>query len=166
MTIKRLICAGALCLLSACNLAERGEWSSSFATWNSLKAQNGDSYTYASSFGSWTGYTSTTRFTVVNGEVTERSFESSQRLDDGTEQIESWTERGEELGEREAGAPVRTVNEVYAACRDEVLIQNPFANSVGFETDERGLLAACYYVPNGCADDCSKGVNISELKFD
>lgn len=66
---------------------------------------------------------------------------------------ESWTERGEALGSHEHGAPLRTVEELYAACRNEVLTQNRSENTIYLEFGDDGVLEYCQYVPKNCAGD-------------
>lgn len=72
---------------------------------------------------------------------------------------------GAALGSHEAGAAIRTVDELYSVCRDEVLTQNAFANDFYLSFRDDGVLNYCEYAPKDCVDDCSSGVNITDLEF-
>lgn len=60
--------------LSALNNERKLE--ESYNIWLQVKEQYGDSYQYVIPSGSWTGYSTSTTFTVMNGQVTQRSFQS------------------------------------------------------------------------------------------
>ena len=158
-----------LCIsLSAClfNTAKFTELSRSLAAWRNLKSDEGGHYQYTSSFGSFAGFGWTTTLKVLDDEIVERRYEAYQIENGGEKKVtETWVEVGDEVGQRDEGAPPRTVEEVYGVCRDEVLSQSTFSNDIYLEFDSQGLLESCVYVPKGCADDCSTGVNISDLKF-
>ncbi|MOA19825.1 hypothetical protein D3C78_1402300 [compost metagenome] len=49
-------------------------YNESYVKWTKLKAQNGNSYTYQTTFGSWTGGGSTTELKIENGKVTGRNY--------------------------------------------------------------------------------------------
>ena len=155
-------------LLSGCGqFAKQGELDKSLATWQALKAQNGDHYRYETSFGSFSGFGNTTTLTVQGETVVSRAYEA-YRVDGNTGEknvTESWTEVGAEVGSHEAGAAPRTVDDLYRVCRSEVLAQSPLENDFYLEFRDDGVLRTCDYVPKGCVDDCSRGVNITALEF-
>ena len=154
-------------VLAGCSgVVKQSELSSSLETWNALKTQNGDSYHYETSFASWAGFGNKTTLTVQNGEVTARAYEAYRLEGEGQATItESYTEEGTTLGTHEAGAAPRTVDELYGVCRAEVLTQSALANDFYLTFRADGVLETCEYAPKNCADDCSRGVNVTELEF-
>lgn len=164
--VKLLVLVFTGLLLSGCGQSvKQSELDESLATWQNLKAQNGDHYRYETSFASWTGFSSTTTLTVKAGRVTARAYEATYFDQDKTETTETWTEQGSEVGSHEAGAEPRTVDELYGVCRSEVLMQSSAENEFYLEFRGDGVLKDCYYRPKNCADDCLMGVNISGLEF-
>lgn len=165
---KRFIALGlsGVLLVGCAQLAKQGELDRSLAAWNALKAENGESYRYETSFASWAGFGDTTTLSVQSGKVTARAYEAYRLEGDGQTTItESWTEEGAAVGSHEAGAAPRTVDELYGVCRAEVLTKNPLANDFYLFFRDDGVLESCTYVPKGCVDDCSSGVNITGLEF-
>ncbi len=153
-------------LLSGCGqVAEQGELDKSLATWQALKAQNGDHYLYETLFVSWTGFRSITTLTVQASEIVTRAYKSSYTNDEGEEITESWTEEGAAVGSHEAGAEPRTVDELYTECREDVLTQDAAENEFYLEFRNDGVLSSCYYRPLYCQDDCLFGVGIDDLEF-
>lgn len=156
-------------LLSACtriNAAKQSELATSLANWKTLKTQNSNHYTYASTFGSFSGFAWRTTFEVKDDVVVKRQYEETKVDDAGkTSTTVIWTEQGDEVGKNEQGAKARTLEEVYAFCKDEVLNQNPFSNTLILELEDNSILKTCYYIPNGCQDDCSSGLNVRDFGF-
>lgn len=153
-------------VLAGCGgVVQQGELDRSQAAWNALKAQNGNSYRYETSFASWAGFGDKTALTVRDGKVTARAYEAYRYEEGQTTVTESYTEEGAALGTHEAGAALRTVDELYGVCRAEVLTQNALANDFYLEFRADGVLELCTYAPKNCADDCSRGVNVTKLEF-
>lgn len=134
----------------------------SLADWQVLKGRSGGDYQYDVRFASWVGFSATTTLEVRDDEVVLRRYEA---LDAEGMVTESWTEQGAELGSHEHGAPLRTIEELYAVCRNEVLTQDRDENTIYLEFRDDGVLEYCRYVPVDCADDCARGVSIDELRF-
>ena len=133
----------------------------SLGKWRELKAANGNDYLYDSTFLSTFGFGSITTFEITDDQVTARSYEG---FDENGAITETWTERGAEIGSHESGEPARTVEQVYDECRNTVLAQDRDANTVNlvFSND---ILQFCDYSANNCADDCTVGVSIENLRF-
>lgn len=88
----------AIVLTGCSQLAKQGELSESLAVWNALKTENGNSYRYETSFGSWAGFGDTTTLTVHSGEVVVRAYEAYITNGEGEQEItSSWTERARHL---------------------------------------------------------------------
>ena len=134
----------------------------SLTAWRVLKDTKGGNYQYDVRFASWVGYSDTTTLEVRDDEVVLRRYEARDAEGVVTE---SWTEQGEALGSHEYGAPLRTVEELYAVCRDEVLTQDQSENTIYLEFRDDGVLKICQYVSINCADDCARGVRIDDLRF-
>lgn len=99
-------------------------------------------------------------------EVVERRYESSTPTAEGEPIRAAWQETvPEELGRHAEGAPVQTIDELYAACATNVLTQNPARNAITLEFRSDGILHRCLYVPKTCADDCEMGVRIDSITF-
>ena len=138
----------------------------SLETWQQLKTQNGEHYRYKTSFASFFGFGSTTTLTVQAEKVIARTYESYSTNDEGGREAgESWTEEGAALGSHEAGAALRTVDELYGVCRSDVLTQNPLENDLYLVFRDDEVLKTCEYFPKNCADDCFMGVSIAGLEF-
>lgn len=120
----------------------------SLETWIRLKAGHGDHYRYEVRGGFLTFYDVTT-ITVRDGKVVARAYTYVER-DAGDvwrfSDERSWTEAGAAVGGHEHVVAPRTVDELYAACRDDVLTQNPLANTVSLYTDGNGVLSSCTYL--------------------
>lgn len=134
----------------------------SLADWQVLKGHNGGHYQYDVGFASWVGFSDTTTLEVRDDEVVLRRYEAR---DAEGEVTESWTEQGEALGSHEHGAPLQTIEELYAVCRNEVLTRDREENTIYLEFGDDGVLDYCQYVPVDCADDCARGVSIDAFRF-
>lgn len=141
---------------------EADQLAESLTDWQVLKGQNGGSYQYDIIFGSWVGFSSTTTFEVRDDEVVLRGYEGRNAEGKVTE---TWTEEGDALGSHEGYEPLRTIEELYAVCRNEVLTQDRTANDIFLEFRDDGVLEYCEYSPENCADDCFMGVSIDDIRF-
>lgn len=159
-----LVIGLAAALLAGCdpNSQEKDDLAESRSVWLDMKAADDGRYQYTRSDSSWTGYRETTTFLVEDDVVVRRSFEAFDR---NGELVRSFEEEGAEVGSSEGAdaAPALIIDELYEICRDEVLAKDPDDNIIylGFRDD--GILEYCSYVPRDCADDCSEGVDISDL---
>lgn len=148
------------------------EFETSLESWKRLKLDNGTSYTYEISMGSVFGFGSTTKITVKNNLVVSRSFESYSIYDESNNYLShenrlitsSYTETPETIGTHDRGASPLTIDEVYNTCLNDYLFVDTDTNQVIFAVDDFNLIKDCYYVANGCQDDCSIGIMIT--KFD
>lgn len=154
------------------NVDKEGEYGFNFREskieWEKLKARNGNSYIYSVMEESFTGRGSETTITVVRGRVISRYFEAYLVSEnDGTKEV-LYTYREEsknELGSHQEGALPLTMDELYRSCVSQYLIADPDSNEVYFETNDRGIMMLCGFVPFGCQDDCYRGIRISHFSW-
>ncbi|AFD09072.1 hypothetical protein [Solitalea canadensis] len=142
-------------------------YNESYVKWTKLKAQNGNSYTYQTTFGSWTGGGSTTELKIENGKVTGRNYHrfilngSNGKKDT----VASYVETVGDLGSHESGAKLLTIDELYRSCIGEYLVVDEDNNQLFFESNTEGVMYLCGFVPDGCVDDCFNGITIENLKW-
>ncbi len=156
-----------LLILSTLKGVDGLSYNESIEKWTELKRVNGNSYIYQTTLLSWVGFGNITEIKVEEGKVTTRVYKEFY-IDDLTgERImmssNSYTESANEIGSNENGALPLTVDELYNSCVNDYLIVDQENNSIYFETEISGLMTLCGYVPNGCADDCFRGISINSF---
>lgn len=144
------------------NDARLVELAESRALWDEAAAAHGDSYTYSRVTRSFIGFEFATTFVVEGGVVVERHYES-KHVDGGD--VTTWSETGADLGSHSQGHPIATVDELYAQCETEVLVQDEDENFMNLGFDDAGFLRVCTYTPRLCQDDCSRGPVIADIQF-
>ncbi|WP_111709557.1 hypothetical protein [Lutibacter citreus] len=142
-------------------------YNKSLDVWEQLKNENGNSYTYETTFGSWTGFGSTTKLEIKNGIVISRTNHRYQINNSNGEKdpIDSYSETLENLGSHDYGANPLTIDEVYKICAEKYLIVNKKKNIIYFETLENGLISLCGFLPKNCIDDCFTGISIESFNW-
>jgi len=127
------------------------------------RAAKQPSYAFSATSGSFTGALWTYRLTVDSEKVMSRSLES--RDPDGAIS-ESWTEDAPDVGTHDGG-PTAGIDALHAYCLARVLTKPTADNDLFVTIGEDGLMRTCVYVPKGCMDDCSSGVEgLSEIAWD
>lgn len=111
----------AMVLTGCSQLAKQSELDRSLATWNALKAENGEHYRYEVSSAFAIIPPSTTTLTVRDGTVVRRSYVGTDVNNAGEEVPESWTEEGTAVGSHDNGSEPITIDEHYGKCQNEVL---------------------------------------------
>ncbi len=155
-------------LLTSCeksNLNYENSFESSYQEWLNFKQTSGNSYHYVVTGGSVFGPAWQTDITVTNGKVTQRHFKYTTvtGMVNVSAEVLEWTENENEINSHiNSGAAALTLDEVYGKARTEWLIKRKDA-SVYFEANNNGLISSCGYVPDGCMDDCFRGINISSV---
>lgn len=135
----------------------------SFQQWEKIKELNKSSYQYTIVFSSWLGFGYETTIAINNDQFISRQYQS---WDNNRKVIHQWHETStQELGHHKEGAPLKTIEELYAQCRDEVLTLSKHDNEFYIKFDQQGILEHCTSRNKHCADDCSTGVNIKNLQF-
>ncbi|MFC0516891.1 hypothetical protein ACFFGT_21970 [Mucilaginibacter angelicae] len=157
--------------LSACKKdANETAYDKSFKVWQNFKAESKNSYTYTVNSASVFGAGSETKITVQNGVVVARDY-SAYILEYRTANTppakvikDQWHEDKSSLSQHNSGASAITLDQVYQKAKNEWLAADKKKNTIYFETNNNGMISNASYVPNGCQDDCSTGISISEIK--
>ena len=163
-----LLLLTAITILSACKkdgIAKKDEFQDSYKKFTDFKASVSNSYIYVVATGSVFGSSSSTTLTVKNGKVVARSYQHYRRDGNGPNVlVTSWDEDGSSIATHNEGAEPLTLDQVYDKAKNEWLKADTKTNKIYFETDANGLLASCGYVPDGCQDDCFRGITITSIK--
>ncbi|UOE52669.1 hypothetical protein MTO98_16485 [Mucilaginibacter sp. SMC90] len=156
-------------VLTACKKdANDSAYDKSYKVWQNFKADSKNSYAYTVNTGSVFGYGSDTKITVQNGVIIARDFVSytlayTPNGVPGKTTKEQWHEDKALLGQHASGAALLTLDQVYLKAKTEWLAADKKKNTVYFEARNNGMISDASYVPNGCQDDCSIGISISEI---
>lgn len=142
-------------------------YNESLKQWTELKDINGNSYIYQTTFVSWTGFGSITELTIEEGVVTSRVYQEfkTNETNGQREIIDTYTETKTNLGSHDKGAYSLTIDDLYNSCASEYLTVDKENNTLYFETELDGLMSLCGFVPEGCMDDCFRGVKINSFKW-
>jgi len=108
---------------------------------------------------------SRTTITVTNDKVTRRAywFKDNFNYDN---KITTWVESTPKtIGSHKEGFVAINLDNVYAQCRSNILIQDPIENEIYFETENDGLISKCGIFPINCSDDCFMGVIIESITY-
>lgn len=148
-------------------ISHAGDYNSSYQAWAAFKDSSHNSYRYMVTDGSWTGYGTETLITVREGKVVGRSFVSKQIDRNGTAVVttilEEWTESEDQLSTHDKGADPVTLDKIYEKAQQDWLQKRENA-SIYFETRNNGMISLCGYVPDGCQDDCLRGITIGFIE--
>jgi len=141
-----------------------GEFEKSFKTWNTFKSTSGNSYSYTVATSSWTGYSTETTLSVINGQITGRSYiaKGIKGNPSTVYVIEEWNEDVNTLNTHEHGAALLTLDQVYDLAKNDLLLKRANAET-SFEAKNDGLISSAGYVENGCQDDCFRGISIRSI---
>lgn len=141
-------------------------YNESLSKWADLKAVNGNSYIYQTSFSSWVGFGNRTELKIVDGKVIERVYEAFDIGVNGDVTIlDSYSETLDNLGENENGGMPLTIDELYETCAADYLIVDQKNNTIYFETSEDQMMMLCGFTPIDCIDDCYTGIRISAFEW-
>lgn len=136
----------------------------SYKAWTNFKAATGNSYAYTVSTSTWTGYSSETTLTILNGQITGRSFVSKgpKGNDPTVVVLEQWEEDVNSLKTHNRGASLLTLDEIYDLAKNDLLLKRSDAE-VSFEAKNDGMISGAGYVEHGCQDDCFRGIRIKSI---
>lgn len=137
------------------------DFNKSNRAWANFKASSGNSYRFMIGTGSWTGYGTETIITVRNGIVVGRSYVAKAIIRPATTAtiMKEWVEDESNLNTHAEGATSVTLDEIYHKAKTDWLLKRKDATT-SFEAKNNGLISSAGYVPNGCADDCFRGISI------
>jgi hypothetical protein len=156
----------ALLITSSCKqINYAGEFETSYNAWLKFKSDKNNSYSYSVKTSSFSGYTTSTTLTIENGKVIKRNFTATTPGSGPNPQLviqEMWTEEGSTLNTHRNGAPIRTLEEVYAEAKNNWLKKRDNAKTY-FEAKNQGMISTAGYVEDGCMDDCFVGIYITGI---
>lgn len=173
------VLATALCLAAVAPLTAHGDDSAaqlaaSLKKWQAAKITCGGNYSYKVRFSSFAGFGTETEIIVRNNKVAERKFRSwtargriapvapGQPAPKPTG--ETWHERGNALGTHKKGAPLKTLDTLYAEAKAVLARKRTAHERLYMRFDKQGLLQSCFTVDTRIADDAPRnGVMISGL---
>lgn len=133
--------------------------------WVNFKVSSGNSYRYTITFGSWAGFSTETMITVRNGKVVGRSYILKENLPQGPGFVvkEEWVEDESTLNSHTNAAESMTLDVVYQKAKTDWLLKRKDATTY-FESKNNGMISSAGYVPNGCMDDCFRGIHIGLIE--
>lgn len=134
----------------------------SFLIWKKIKLDNNSIYSFNSEFTSWTGFGNRSTIFVDNEKIVKKEFIS---WNSKSEIIERFTEYKNNIGNSNKGITPHTIDELYGICIDYIIKKDKHTNKIYIGYDENNILNYCLYSPKNCADDCSEGVEINNIKF-
>lgn len=155
-------------MLTSCKKSDieyESKFDKSYETWLAFKTSANNSYRYKVYFGSWTGSSSETELIIKAGKVVGRTY-LAKNIDPSTNKVvvyEEWTEDLSSLNTHSNGYLTLTMDEIYQKAKTEWLIKREDAK-VSLETKNNGMISACGYVPDNCADDCFNGISITLIE--
>ncbi len=134
------------------------------ARWEEAKRASGGNYEYTARFQSFTGFGWECTVVVRNNQVVERRHATFSRMPNPEAPSETWTERGEALGQHREGVPPRTMDEIYDEAA-RVLQQPPMRPARWlYQEDGAGLLLVCGWMDEMIADDAPlNGIRLAEI---
>lgn len=161
-----LVITALLIVISSCKKDEfnhQSEFENSYRTWVNYKSSVGNNYVYTAATSSFSGITTETTITVLNGKVTSRSYTATRTNVSPAQTVESWTENATALSTHTSGAAAITLDDIYAKAKSEWLAVDAAKNDIYFDTANNGMISNCGYAPKNCADDCFTGITIKSI---
>lgn len=145
---------------------------SSLTKWEQTRQETGGNYSYHVSRSYFTGQRIVTTITVRGNKVAERSYMVMDRpvpvrpSEEPPVAKPQWVETGKELGSHKEGAPVRTVDELYADAEKLVGVAAPEHHQRQLGFDKQGLLSHCFLRDSRIADDAPiAGVPLMQIQL-
>ena len=175
LKIAQLFTLSLLVALSACSSISTNGKAKSFKTkqipsafinsyknWQQLKNNHNAHYSYERDGLSPEGFHSSTKITVINNQVEFRDFFEWQQ---GNTPTLTWTEDFAQLGTHDQGASIKTLDQLYQQCKNQILNQPQTDFTVTFKVDQINILQQCSYTRLSCANQCTKGIRIQGLSL-
>ncbi len=134
----------------------------SYKNWQQLKDKHNANYSYERDSLSPEGFHSSTKITVIDDQVEFRDFFEWQQ---GNTPTLTWTEDFAQLGTHDQGASVKTVDQLYQQCKNQILSQPQTDFAITFKVDQINILQQCSYTRLSCTSQCTKGIRIQGLSL-
>jgi hypothetical protein len=169
---KALFIILAVLMITACkkdSISYEDDYEKSYKAWLSYKQRVNNSYSYVVTWGSWAGFGEETTLNITDGKITSRSYKAYRRVYDPSGSsanvlVKTWDENEATLNTHaNEGAQLLTLDDVYAKAKSVWLVADKKTNDIYFEARHNGLISGCSFVPKGCQDDCSIGINIKTI---
>ena len=165
-----LITLSALCLFGCTGAEEPLDYDqliaileSSESAWAEMKIDSGSTYTYSRVFTSETGSGAQTDFVVQSDILTHRRYTTWTYQ--AANQVVEWTEEGLQVGVKNGLHPALLIEELYEACRYDVLPEDPILHDFNLTFHDSGLLEHCHVYGITCVGDCIEGVEITAFEW-
>ena len=147
----------------------------SLKTWHQLRKKSEGDYSYTVRWTSFVpGVGHETKVIVRDNKVVERRFRSF----DGPPVLvkpgqpatqpkgKTWSEKGKSLGTHKAGAPPKTLDQLYSEAFQNLKLELKEHERRFVRFDKQGLLLSCFTVDTRIADDApGKGVKITGISL-
>ncbi len=167
-TYRLLLCILALSIsFSACDKTDyeyEGNFKKSRKAWLDFKGQAKNSYKYTTQGSSWAGFSWETSIYVEDGKVIERIFKYTSGENIPENEL-AWIENEQEINTHKntAASEAVTLDDIYEKAQHDWLKKRKDAEAF-FETNNNGMISLCGYTPDGCMDDCFRGIHISKIE--
>ncbi|MCF3111162.1 hypothetical protein LL912_20405 [Niabella sp. CC-SYL272] len=142
------------------------DYQQSYRTWLSFRDNSRNQYQYTKVFSSWSGSKTEYTITVKNGAVIRQEYKGFiMNYDIHQQELkETWIETTDNINTHHPYETALTLDKVYIKAKNEWLKVNPDENHIYFETQNRGMISSCGFVPKGCQDDCFQGIRITDIR--
>jgi len=163
MKFSSFLCSCLFIVFSQAAVYKLKEYNASLKAWKDLKPST---YTYVvHSYSELTDVESITTTTVNNDKVVRRAYWFRDNFN-FSNKITTWVEDTPgTIGTHKEGFVPINLDNVYAQCRSNILIQDQVENELYFETENDGLISRCGFFPINCVDDCFRGVIIASITY-
>jgi hypothetical protein len=147
----------------------------SLKTWQELKMKCGGNYRYTVAFSSSAGFGNRTEILVRSNKVVERNYSEFNRNAPAPAPAprpenapnQKWSEKGDQLGMHNEGAPPKTLDELYQEAQKVLATKLTPTQRRYVKFDKQGLLELCFYIDTRIADDAPRtGVAIGAIELE
>lgn len=141
-------------------------YAESLTLWEQEKKAHNNSYDYTLEYSAFEANSYyTTKCTVKNGVVVERTNESYSYKNDKKVIGKTWTETKDKVGKNKDGFPAKTLDEIYSDCGSIYIKGSGPNDQIMLETAFDGIISLCGYWPESCQDDCFVGVSFISFNW-
>ena len=134
----------------------------SLRTWSKLKRQYGANYSYERHVTTSSGHNNNTILHIEDDRVEYRDYFEWQ---EGYMPTLSWSESFADLGRHNQGAAIKTIDQLYVQCQQQILSKPRADFSIQLALDQFNILKQCSSIKIACVTDCKQGIRISGLRI-